>query len=101
MPLLVLGVPIFDTLSVVIIRLKRHLPIYQGDKNHFSHRLVALGMSQRQAVLTIYLVTLCIGFSAMLLRRLNWFESVIILIQAIAIFIIIAFLETVGRKNNS
>ncbi|MCX7919413.1 MAG: undecaprenyl/decaprenyl-phosphate alpha-N-acetylglucosaminyl 1-phosphate transferase [bacterium] len=100
MPLLVLSVPIFDTISVVIIRLKRHLPIYQADKNHFSHRLVALGMTQWQAVLTIYLVTICIGFSAMLLRRLNWFESLLILIQAIAIFIIIVFLETAGRKNN-
>jgi UDP-GlcNAc:undecaprenyl-phosphate/decaprenyl-phosphate GlcNAc-1-phosphate transferase len=100
MPLLVLSVPIFDTISVVIIRLRRHLPIYQGDTNHFSHRLVALGMTQRQAVLTIYLVTLCIGFSAILLRRLNWFESILILIQAISILIIIAFLETAGRRSN-
>jgi UDP-GlcNAc:undecaprenyl-phosphate/decaprenyl-phosphate GlcNAc-1-phosphate transferase len=100
MPLLVLSVPIFDTISVVIIRLRRHLPIYQGDTNHFSHRLVALGMTQRQAVLTIYLVTLCIGFSSILLRRLNWFESILILFQAIAIFIIIAFLETAGRSSN-
>lgn len=98
MPLLVLSVPIFDTISVVIIRIRRHLPIYQGDTNHFSHRLVALGMSHRQAVLTIYLVTLCIGLSAMLLRHLNWFESILILIQAISMFIIIAFLETAGRK---
>ncbi|MFB3897068.1 MAG: glycosyltransferase family 4 protein [bacterium] len=101
MPLLVLSVPIFDTISVVIIRIRRHLPVYQGDTNHFSHRLVALGMTHRQAVLTIYLVTLCIGLSAMLLRHLNWFESILILIQSISIFIIIAFLETAGRKRNS
>ena len=56
-PLIVLGVPIFDTLSVMWIRLHEGRPLMRGDRSHFSHRLVALGMSPRRAVTFIYIVT--------------------------------------------
>ena len=100
LPIFVLSVPLFDTISVVIIRIKNKQPVYIGDKNHFSHRLLALGLSQRQALLLIYLVTFCTGSGAILLPYLNLRESVIVLIQMIAIFAIITILEYSGRKNN-
>ena len=51
MPVLVLAVPIIDTATVVVIRLREGRPIYVGDRRHLSHRLVALGFSPRAAVL--------------------------------------------------
>lgn len=57
-PLLVLLVPAYDLSSVVLIRLCRRLPPWQGDHNHLSHRLVRLGLSRRGAVLVIYALTL-------------------------------------------
>ena len=99
MPLLVLGVPIFDTLSVIFLRLKKGQPIFTADKRHFSHRLVGLGMSQKQAVLFVYLVTFCIAINATLLRGAKPAEATVILIQALAIFAFIVFLEvTAGRR---
>lgn len=99
MPLLILGVPIFDTISVMIIRLSRKKPLFVGDKNHFSHRLVQLGMTQPQAVAFIYLVTFCIGINATLLFTVGRLGATVIFLQAIVIFIIIALLEYTGRKS--
>lgn len=96
-PLVILAVPAFDTLSVIAIRLKRGLPIFQGDKNHFSHRLVAIGMPQKNAVLFIYLVTFCTGLGATLLQTLDVGGGVVILAQVIIIFSIIVLLERIRQ----
>ena len=55
-PVCVLGVPILDTTLVTISRLRRGLnPLTAAGKDHISHRLVALGLTRREAVLTCYL----------------------------------------------
>jgi UDP-GlcNAc:undecaprenyl-phosphate GlcNAc-1-phosphate transferase len=99
MPLVVLAVPIFDTLSVIAIRMKNRRPVFCGDRNHFSHRLANLGMSHRQVALFIYLVTFCVGLNALLLRSLNIWGGVVLLIQAAAIIAIIAILERTGKNR--
>ncbi len=62
-PLLILGLPIFDTLSAILRRMRNHQPIMSPDRGHLHHRLVDSGFSQKQAVLIIYLLctVLCIG----------------------------------------
>ena len=66
-----LAVPLYDTASVVLIRLRAGRSPFVGDKSHFSHRLVELGMSKAQAVLTIYLATATCGLAALLLHEVN------------------------------
>ena len=66
-PLCVLAVPIYDTLSVIAIRLRAGRSPFEGDRNHFSHRLIALGLSPKQAVWTIYLLSAACGLGALLL----------------------------------
>lgn len=69
-PPLVLGVPLFDTTLVVISRLRRGLnPLTTPGKDHTSHRLVAIGMTQREAVLTLYLVAAAFGLVAIFVTR--------------------------------
>ncbi|RJP32613.1 MAG: undecaprenyl/decaprenyl-phosphate alpha-N-acetylglucosaminyl 1-phosphate transferase [Candidatus Omnitrophota bacterium] len=100
MPVVILAVPIFDTLSVIFIRIKNGKPIYLGDKNHFSHRLVALGMSHRRAVFFIHLVTLCVGSAALVLPVIyEPFGAYVVLTQTILFFMIIVMLENI--KNHS
>jgi len=99
-PLVILAVPAFDTLSVLAIRLKNRRPLFMGDRNHFSHRLVALGMSQKHAVLFIYLVTFCTGLGALLIRKLDVWGAMVILLQVLIIFAIIALLERVRTRDN-
>ncbi len=65
-PLLILAVPLFDLVSVVLIRWKAGRPFYVGDTNHLSHRLVRKGLSQTTAVLVIWLLAAMCGAMAFL-----------------------------------
>jgi UDP-GlcNAc:undecaprenyl-phosphate GlcNAc-1-phosphate transferase len=70
-PIIVLGVPIFDTTLVTISRMLRGIPVSQGGKDHTSHRLVALGASHTKAVLSIYLVATALGILGIILSLLK------------------------------
>ncbi len=65
LPVLVLAVPIFDTALVTIVRLLEGRPIYQGGRDHSSHRLVRLGLSEKHAVVLLALIATCIGGSSL------------------------------------
>lgn len=98
-PLVVFSVLFFDTVSVIWIRSKRGLPVFQADRNHLSHRLVGLGMTNKQAVLFIYLLTLCTGIGALLLGSLNIFGCLIVIFQVFIILVIVGILEMAGRNR--
>jgi UDP-GlcNAc:undecaprenyl-phosphate GlcNAc-1-phosphate transferase len=53
-PLIILGVPIFDTASAILRRLRHNRPIQEADRGHIHHRLLGRGFDQRQTVLIIY-----------------------------------------------
>ena len=97
-PLLALCVPLFDTASVVYIRWRRGESIMKGDKRHFSHRLVELGMSPRQAVEFIFLVAAVTGLSGALLSQVNTGGTIIILFQTAGIFLLIVLLMTASHR---
>jgi UDP-GlcNAc:undecaprenyl-phosphate/decaprenyl-phosphate GlcNAc-1-phosphate transferase len=65
LPVLVLAVPILDTALVTVARLLDGRPIYQGGRDHTSHRLVRFGLSERHAVALLALISLCIGGSSL------------------------------------
>jgi len=98
-PLLILAVPIFDIVSVTWIRLSEGRSPFSADTKHFSHRLLALGMTQRQAVLTIYLVTAAIGLGATVLYQSTTVGAVVAIVQAAAVFAIIVVLERAGLSR--
>lgn len=60
-PILLLGVPIFDTCLVVVSRLRRKRPVYQGNLDHTYHRLVVLGVASNHAVVAMHLAALLLG----------------------------------------
>jgi UDP-GlcNAc:undecaprenyl-phosphate GlcNAc-1-phosphate transferase len=68
-PVLILLVPIFDTTFVTIARTLAGRSVSVGGRDHTSHRLVALGLSEREAVLLLYLVALASGGVAYLSYR--------------------------------
>jgi len=75
-PVVVLGLPIFDTTLVVISRLRRGLnPLTTPGKDHVSHRLVLLGATKREAVLMLYLVCCALGVVAMFLTQASILEG--------------------------
>ncbi|MEJ2745200.1 MAG: MraY family glycosyltransferase [bacterium] len=88
-----------DNVSVIAIRISHGESIFKADRRHFSHRLVALGMSERGSVCFIYLVTLATGLSALLLPRVGWGGGMIVFAQTILIVSVIAVLEYFGGKK--
>ena len=98
-PLCVLAVPLYDTASVVLIRLRVGRSPFVGDKSHFSHRLVELGMTKPQAVLTIYLTTATCGLGALLLRQVNVGGALVVLLMVVCTLALVAVLETAGRRR--
>jgi UDP-GlcNAc:undecaprenyl-phosphate GlcNAc-1-phosphate transferase len=100
-PLCLLAIPIYDTFSVIAIRLREGRSPFQADKRHFSHRLVDLGMTKKQAVGTIYLATLTCSLGALLLPRTDWIGAGLVLLIVLAMLGLIALLESLTSKKSS
>ena len=98
-PLCVMAVPFYDMLSVMWIRFRQGRSVFEADKCHFSHRLVDLGMTKGQAVLTIYLTTATCGLAALLLRRVDWFGAPIVLLLVLFTLLLIHLLESAARRS--
>jgi UDP-GlcNAc:undecaprenyl-phosphate GlcNAc-1-phosphate transferase len=64
-PALLLGVPLFDATLVTVLRTLAGRPVSQGGRDHSSHRLVALGLSERRAVLFLWSVCVTFGLVAL------------------------------------
>lgn len=78
-PVLVLGLPIFDTSLVVVSRLRRRLnPLTHGGTDHLSHRLRAKGFTARETVLSLYLVSVILGVLAMFAVQAGAVENYIV-----------------------
>ncbi|MFP6765040.1 MAG: MraY family glycosyltransferase [Planctomycetaceae bacterium] len=100
-PLCVLAIPLYDIISVMLIRLKEKRSPFQPDKSHFSHRLVELGLKPRNAVLTVHLATLTTGFGGLLLYHVpDWNSAAIVAGLIFCVLLIIAILETAGRTRS-
>jgi UDP-GlcNAc:undecaprenyl-phosphate GlcNAc-1-phosphate transferase len=97
-PLLVLAVPLFDLVMVMWIRVRHGQPVYRGDVNHLSHRLVRLGLPQSWAVTLIYLITLTLGLGATILLWSQMTAALVVIIQALCILSIVTLLERMGGK---
>lgn len=92
-PVLIFGVPIYDTLSVIAVRMVRGTRPWEGDRNHFAHRLVKMGMSDRVAVIFSYFIAFTIGHIAILTTQVELFGAILIGIIFTSIIGVIAFLE--------
>jgi len=99
-PIVILGVPILDTGFAILRRFFNKKPIFQPDKEHLHHRLLALGFSHRDTVLLIYGITLILSTSALLLTMLTTSQSALIL-AVIAVVVIVAadYIGVLGRPK--
>ncbi len=70
-PILILLIPIFDTTLVTVLRKMSGRAASQGGRDHTSHRLVALGMSERRAVLMLYGFAMLSGVLALFVRQVK------------------------------
>jgi len=74
-PVAMMGLPIFDTTLVAIMRTVEGRPLSQGGRDHLSHRLVAMGLSERGAVLLLYLLAASFGSLGLIARSVGVWAS--------------------------
>lgn len=98
-PLCVMAVPLYDLVTVMTIRLLSGNSPFHADKNHFSHRLVDLGLTKPQAVATVHLTTATCGLGALLLYQVNQAGAVIIVLLIVCVLAVIAIIETAARRT--
>ncbi|QDS96262.1 WecA-like glycosyltransferase [Roseimaritima multifibrata] len=99
-PLCVMAVPLYDMSTVLWIRIREGRSPFEGDKSHFSHRLVDLGLSKIQAVLTIHLLTLTCGLAAILLAFVTPAGSLLLVGIVLCMLTLIVILESTGWRKN-
>ncbi len=106
-PILILGVPIFDMIFTTIMRIKEEKVatiiewLKYGGKDHFHHYLVDLGLRRSGAVMFIYFMTFSLGISAIMVSNDSALEAGLALSQASIIFGVIAVLIVVGKRRRS
>ena len=101
-PILALGLPILDTTFAIVRRYRGGVPIFKPDKGHLHHRLLAMGFSQRQAVLLMYVFSAFLGLAAIALTEVS--TSVAVMIVVFVAVIILFSAKKIGifsMKNNA
>ena len=106
-PVLILGVPVFDFAYILIARMVRgdtrslREAIEHCAPDHLSHRLVWIGFSQRKAVLFIYLIAIAMGVSGVLLRNsVSYVDTGLAFAQGIAIIVIVVVLMSTAARTH-
>ncbi|WP_390621785.1 MraY family glycosyltransferase [Rubripirellula tenax] len=99
-PLCVMAVPLYDMITVLWIRVREGRSLFVGDRSHFSHRLVDLGLSRTQAVLTIYLVTATCGLAAIVLTQVTVIQAVMVLGIVACMLLLVVILESTGWRKD-
>jgi UDP-GlcNAc:undecaprenyl-phosphate GlcNAc-1-phosphate transferase len=93
-PGIALGLPIMDTLLAIGRRAIRGRPLFQADREHIHHRLMALGLSHRQTVLVLYGFCLLLGAAALVLTYAsNGQAALLLIVLALVAFV---FLRSLG-----
>ena len=96
-PVLILGLPIFDTSFAIIRRMAHHKPIMQADRGHLHHRLIDMGFNQKQTVAVLYTISALLGLSAIIMEGYDEITGVLLLISVI-IFVTLAVIFTGNPK---
>ena len=91
-PILILAVPLLDTLLVAQYRLSRGAPLFAADRNHLAHRLMRLGLTCREASGLHYALGTMLGVLALLLPTLKAYQAVLVMAHAFGVTMVVAFL---------
>jgi len=93
-PAIALGLPIIDTLLAIARRAVRGRPLFQADKEHIHHRLMAAGLSHRQTVLVLYGFCVLLGAGALVLTYASNAQAALLLL--VLALVALVFLRSLG-----
>jgi UDP-GlcNAc:undecaprenyl-phosphate/decaprenyl-phosphate GlcNAc-1-phosphate transferase len=89
LPLLAMGIPIFDTLFIMLNRFGDKKPVYMPDTEHFHHRLLRLGLKQKHVVVLAYTVTLLATGAGVFLMAARSVRSIVMFVSILVLIILV------------
>ncbi|EUJ33804.1 hypothetical protein MFLO_01200 [Listeria floridensis FSL S10-1187] len=100
-PIIILGVPFTDTFFAIIRRIKQRTSISTADRSHIHHRLLALGLTNRQTVLLLYLIAAVFsGISFLLYFSTTWGSIILIIVLLLLIEIAVEFIGLIDENHH-
>lgn len=100
-PMLICGVPLFDTLTSIIRRKLKNLPIMQADKGHVHHKLIRLGNSHPKAVIIMYFIEIIFSLIAIFMVISNRINFLFLLVVSVVyVFYLIVKLDIFQLKKD-
>ena len=99
-PILALGLPLFDTIFAIFRRLLNGKPVMSADRGHLHHKLIDMGLSPKQSVIILYIASAALGLCAVVLTDKGALSAIILLILVSA-FIIAGARYMVGIIDDS
>lgn len=99
-PILAFALPIYDTLFAMIRRKVNGRPIMQADKGHLHHRLLAMGLSQKQAVVIMYFISAILGGIAIIAMLISTQKAYFLLASVGVITVLIAWKYGIFKQKD-
>lgn len=90
-PVLILGLPIFDTAFAILRRIAKKKPIMSPDRGHLHHRLMDMGFSQRQTVTILYTLTGILCLTAVVMALKDAFRGLILVFAVLLLLLVSLF----------
>ncbi len=98
LPVFILSMPVFDALTVFVIRCRAGKPFWVGDNNHISHRFAAMGLDRKNAVRAVHLLSLIVALGALPLLRANVLVSALLCLQLLLLFALVLLLQFSAKR---
>lgn len=99
LPLVMMGVPLFDVVTVMLRRYQLGKPLMEADRRHFSHRLLNLGFCVRDVLWIIAGLATMVGLSSLLLLRVEELMGWCLLLQLLLLFTLVVVFEARARRH--
>ena len=98
-PVLILGLPLFDAIFAMVRRILKGQSPMQADRGHLHHRLIDMGFSQKQTVFILYIISGILGISAIVLAESGTLRAVMILLCVLVLLLVGGLLQKGLRKS--
>ncbi|MBE6871880.1 MAG: undecaprenyl/decaprenyl-phosphate alpha-N-acetylglucosaminyl 1-phosphate transferase [Ruminococcaceae bacterium] len=100
-PFLILGLPIFDIMFSTIRRLMKGQAPWKADREHIHHRLIDMGLNQKQAVTVLYLTSAILGIAAVLATNIDKARTLLVIACAVivALFAAVVYIKNISPKK--
>ena len=99
LPILVLGLPLFDTLFAIIRRLVHGQSPMTADRGHLHHRLIDMGLNQKQAVAIMYSISSLLGIGSVVMAARGVVQGIVLMVSVVPILIVALFVVAAKTRQ--